>query len=280
MPNRSHGQKPQERARRLLELLLDYENGNLKVGNKIRKELKANWDNSKLIVLCTLQVLVELTESTSSDSLTKSQVEEAIAFFEKYLEILVNNSKQGSSERKLEFNLCSTDKSINLENFDNLCKIKDSQKQVNKRNEAGLEASSIENLEIELSMGLASSNISSDKLLQELRDFRNKYNEATEEINKQKQVIKILEKKVEKADSRLGHALFLLVVLAAPLQLLGGAAYNHLTNISHTNKSPSNSVNKNDSSTSASSSDLSNSSNIQLQNPSLQSNLGKDKQCP
>lgn len=133
MPNRSYGQIPQERARRLLALLLDYANGDIEVGNKIRKELRATWDNnSKLIVLCTLQVLVELTEITSSDSLTKSQIEEAIDFFDNYLKILVNYSKKGSGERKFEFKLLSTDKNINLENFDKLCKIKDSNKQVNK----------------------------------------------------------------------------------------------------------------------------------------------------
>lgn len=122
-------QKSKERAKRLLEVLLDYPQ--LVVDDKVKKSLKVNPLNnsSGLFVLGTLKSLSELTKAGKyQERLTESHVQEAIAYLEKYLGILTRPKNQGSREWELTIKLWHSDKKKNLEQFEQECKRKDAEK--------------------------------------------------------------------------------------------------------------------------------------------------------
>ncbi|GJD23927.1 hypothetical protein RIVM261_088830 [Rivularia sp. IAM M-261] len=286
MPNISFGQKPQERARFLLESLLDYVDDTLEISIELSKKLTFYWgkNNYQLTVKCTLESLAKLTECKyPSKGLKKREIEEAITFYEKHLKIAFNNCNQGSPERVLVFNLWSKDKINNLNKFNELCQEKDYTKQVNKEATNNYDdiqgTAKIENSKDDsyLSDGLANKSPSSQKLLNELSDLRIKNKNLSEALNEQKQTNEKLEERINRTDCNLNNALKLLLILALPLQMLSGAAYNHIINNQTNSSSVSNSVNTNssDNSSSGASSEAQKKTSISTYN----TNQGKDSQC-
>ena len=104
MPNRSYGPKPQERAKRLLEDLLDYVNKDLEV--TLSEKLTINWEKNKpeLSVQGTLESLFELTKADKyPELLDKDKIEDDDAF-----------QAQKQANQKFNYNLKIANSNVNL----------------------------------------------------------------------------------------------------------------------------------------------------------------------
>jgi hypothetical protein len=123
MPNRSHGTKNQQRARRLLEALLKYSDSELERKQQFRSvRVTKRKNGSELLIVATLQLLVDLTEAyTSGEKLDKEKIQEAIATLEKLLPDFKRETQQGSSRWELTIPLWHRDIEQNLEQFDAEC---------------------------------------------------------------------------------------------------------------------------------------------------------------
>jgi hypothetical protein len=293
MPNRSYGPKPQERARRLLEDLLDYVNDELEV--RLSEKLTINWEKNKpeLSVQGTLESLVELTKLDKyPELLDKDKIEEAIDFFETYLENLSNFSQQGLRQRLFILKLCDTDKEKNLNDFDASCKVKDSGKLPNVRAasnspvqvEGGMQSNQ-ENLE----MAMATSKPPYKNLQKELTELRGNYKKLKDNFKVQEEANQKFNDNLKIANSNVNLALRALLVMVIPLEILSGVAYSYLTNNHQTNNSsesrPANTNNSTNNTSSSNLPDLSKrtntaSSQSQTEKPNSESKPEENFKCP
>ncbi|MEH2280105.1 MAG: hypothetical protein V7K90_01985 [Nostoc sp.] len=293
MPKRSYGPKPQERAKRLLEDLLDYANGDIEV--RLSDKLTINWEKNKpeLSFQGTLESLVELTKVDKyPELLDKDKIEEAIDFFETYLENLSNFSQQGLAQRLFILKLCDTDKEKNLNYFDASCKVKDSGKLPNVRAasnsrvqvEGGMQSNQ-ENLE----MALASSKPPYRNLQKELTELRGNYKKLKDNFQVQEEANQELKGQIKITNSHLTIALHLLIIVIIPIEIGSGIIYDYLKDIYQTNNSSeSRPANRNNSTSNTSSSnfpDLSKQTNTaysqsQTQKPNCESKPEENSKYP
>ncbi|MEH2043279.1 hypothetical protein [Nostoc sp.] len=252
MTKRSYGDSQQERARRLLEDLLNYANDDPKV--KLSEKLTVNWAKNKpqLAVTGTLESLVELTKADGcQEILNKPKIENAIDFFENYLEILTNFSQKGVGERQFTFTLWDTDKEKNLNKFDEESKCKDSEKLPNRRtmsNSHPQAEGEIQSNPDNLGTGIISSDPSPKNMRNKLEELRKKC-QNLEDTNQD------LNKRIKTTTSHLTITLNLLAIFAIPIAIDSKAIYDYLNYINPKNNSsvssPSN-TNNSGSNTSAS----------------------------
>lgn len=133
MPRRSYGPTQMRRAKRLLEALLDYGKQQLELDEAFHKRLKVTPrpDGLGLFVVGTLELLAKLTNADRHPGklkLTESEVENAIDYLEKFLEILKRDTQQGSPVWRLTITLWHSDKEKNLKAFEDECKHKNTEK--------------------------------------------------------------------------------------------------------------------------------------------------------
>lgn len=245
MPKRSYGPKPQERAKRLLEDLLDYANDDIEV--RLSEKLTINWEKNKpeLSIQGTLESLFELTKADKyPEILDKDKIEEAIDFFETYLENLSNFSHQGFAQRLFILKLCDTDKEKNLNDFDALCKVKDSEKLPNVRAVSnsrvqveGEIQSNHEDLDVDMKMSLTNNKPSAEKLQKELTGLRSNYKKLQDTFQKQKEANQELKEEIKTATSNLTNALRALIIVLIPIGIGTGIIYDHVKDIDQTNDS-------------------------------------------
>lgn len=294
MPTKpSTGLIPQQRARRLLEDLLNYANPDLKV--KSIQKLTVNWENNKpeLAVMGTLESLVELTKADGyQEILEQDKINDVIYFFEKYLEIMSHFSQQGSAQRLFIFKFCDTDKEKNLNKFDDLCERKKSQKSPNGRDASNSHTQAkaeIQSNEEDLGSFVTSSAPSSETLRNKLTDLTDKYKKLEDAFQTEKQANQNLIKQIKTANSNLSRALRVLLILALPIQILSGAMYNRLNDIYQKNNSsvssPSNTNNSGSNTSASNLPDFSRQTNTASSTSEKQKNnsdykAGEKSQCP
>jgi WD40 repeat protein len=127
MPNISYGLVAKQRAKLLLESLLDFVSG--EIPEEECGSLRCNWQEKerrevcpKLLVRATIGDLAALTRLKNPDTaLTKNQIKVALRQLEDFLEILEDHRvppKRGPAVRPLTLTLWSKDKEENLRQFD------------------------------------------------------------------------------------------------------------------------------------------------------------------
>jgi Effector-associated domain 4/NB-ARC domain len=116
----SYGDQVKERARRLLEALLAYADGEFEDSEHI--DIQFKWQSENQLVFKTkLRVLESLTAKDKySGSLTKDQIRESLNRMQGFLEILKDNrtTTQGSENWHFTLKLWHKNKETNLSNFD------------------------------------------------------------------------------------------------------------------------------------------------------------------
>ncbi|GAX45710.1 hypothetical protein NIES4075_67310 [Tolypothrix sp. NIES-4075] len=125
MPNKvSHGEDIRERAKRVLEAILDFQEHNLVGCDNL--SLLCEWKdknsgNPQLLVQTTTENLVKLTSLDKyEDKLTTTQVREALHRMEDFLEILDDHRippKNGNAKWHFTLSLWSKNKETNLREF-------------------------------------------------------------------------------------------------------------------------------------------------------------------
>lgn len=283
MTKRSYGDSQQERARRLLEDLLNYANDEPKV--KLSEKLTVNWAKNKpeLAVRCTVESLIELIKADGyQEILNKPKIENAIDFFETYLEILTNFSQQGVGDRQFVFTLWDTDKENNLNQFDEICKDKHSEKLPNRRamSNSHLQAEGeIQSNPDNLGTGIISSDPSPKNMRNKLEELRKKC-QNLEDTNQD------LNKRIKTTTSHLTITLNLLALFAIPIAIDSKAVYDYLNYIHPTNNSSVSDTNNSGINTSTGDlPDLSRqtntaSSTTEKQKNNSESKAGEKSQCP
>lgn len=122
MPVISYGPQAKMRAKRLLEALLNYANGELE--NCDRLPIQINWRTDKRLVVRTkIRYLEELTAKDSyNGKLSKPQIKEALKRFEDLLQMLEDNrlATQGAEDWHFTLNLWHQKRDIkaNLQQFE------------------------------------------------------------------------------------------------------------------------------------------------------------------
>ncbi|MBN3869265.1 hypothetical protein [Nostoc sp. JL33] len=180
----------------------------------------------------------------NSELLDKDNIEDAIDFFETYLENLSNFSQRGFAQRLFIFKLCDTDKEKNLNNFDALCKVKDSGKLQNVRAasnsrvqvEGGIQ-SNHEDLDVDMKMSLTNNKPSAEKLQKELTGLRSNYKKLQDTFQKQKEANQELKEEIKTATSNLTNALRALIIVLIPIGIGTGIIYDNVKDIDQTNNS-------------------------------------------
>ena len=123
MTKKTYGPRVEARAKRLLEVLVKFANGELDENQTL--DIRCNWlpeqnHRPKLMVKTRLNALVELTEKDKNGAcLSKRQVSEALGRMEDYLKIFEDHrlKKQGVAEWHFSLTLWSKHISKNLTQF-------------------------------------------------------------------------------------------------------------------------------------------------------------------
>ncbi|MBG1258805.1 hypothetical protein [Nostoc commune] len=292
------GQITQVRARLLLESLLDYVNP-LADSKKLDKKLQVSWANrsSDLFVVCTVKLLVQLTEAKKDQpDLTEVQIKESIAFFENHLEILTRPSNQGSGEWRFTLKLWDTnDKNKNLTKFDELCQQKQANKQTFKPliNSSSTPAEAVVHSNQEhsdnLGDGLSNSHPSAEKLQKELTELRGNYKKLKDSFQVQEVANQDLKGQIKTASYHLTIVLNLLIIVIIPIEIGSGVIYDYVKDIyQKNNSSESKPANTNNSASNTSSSNFPDlfkqtntaSSKSQTEKPNFESKPEENFKCP
>jgi hypothetical protein len=119
MSRATYGHQVKERAKRLLEAILDFVNYDLEGRDHI--DLEFRWDSSVLFIKTKLRSLEELTRHDRYEGqLTRTQIRESLLRMKDFLEILNDNRvhQRGSEIWEFSLTLWSRNKSENLNKFE------------------------------------------------------------------------------------------------------------------------------------------------------------------